>query len=150
MKLSPEYKDALQRVTMNLADEQLASFRSISTRVFEQDAFHLYPGIIPHQVITSENYWKWTKCGGGKVVTVEGLRIRMFKLVPSAGARNATVKCPDYKLWMCHIYPSNTSSMTALWCVRGQAGFNLDINDYKFLAPFMSPVHAREIWGNSL
>ena len=51
------------------------------------------------------------------------------------------------KLWQMEITPENTSTITLLWCEKGPKTEEvLNLDDFHFLAPFMSIESANELW----
>ena len=147
-KLAPDYQRATEHLLHQLNTHQMASFKTMSPQVHREGAFSLFPGIIPARVIPSEPTWRWVKSKSKKEIAIHDMKIHITKLIPRTRnyQREVLDQSPNHTLWMYYIY-QNEEKQTALWCEKGTTP-ELDVNDFVFLAPFMSPEHVMEIWGD--
>lgn len=138
----------------------------------------LYDGNFTSASIPSGKGWKWNQAKRRqKIVDQEhNSTVIIIKLVPrvvasrSKKAKKPNIERPSMKLWQFLVsIPSFMGNpVTLLWCEKGMNGpeeqldtstlkkkneseeeVELNIEDYKFLAPFMSPDVAKELWPNA-
>lgn len=146
-KLSGQYDKAMEVLWSQVPLQSVTPFQAASSSVYTQGNFSLFPGVIPPRVIPREGSWRWTPVKSKKVVPFDHASVTICPLSPKVLHSQSTqdTVAPDFLLWMFHLFLPNQEPMTAIWCERGTAS-DLNVDDYKFLAQFMCPEVAAEIW----
>lgn len=115
--------------------------------------------------IPSGNGWRWNQAKRRYHITNDKLNLsfEILKLVPRRCVRSHLKTLPTLKLWQACICNKKTP-LTIFWCERGvdsmdiyqqqefvpESQESIEISDFLFLARFMHPSHAQQIWPNEL
>ena len=101
--------------------------------------------------IPSRPGWCWNQTKGRRTATLSDPKatIEFFKLMPRRSAQAPIKDLPTLKLWQYNIvFQGSTKPISMIWCEKGDdwVSKNLHLEDYEFLAEFMEPTVANELW----
>lgn len=147
----PEYKKALDVLIKVLNREVSAFIRfDVPEEIMNKDTVVFLEKNFNSKDIPSGCCWRWNQVKSRKFVwlNVETF-VEFFKLMPRPTKPGPKVK--PYKLWRYNVYEQRkyegkTILYRILWCERGIENEQIEIDDLKFLASFMDPMVANEIW----
>ena len=153
-KLQPAFEYALLVLDSKLIDATLPrGLHSVDGTIFEQGFFQLYRSTLRTGAqLPAGDDWKWNQTKGRKNAFLVGhnTRVTFKKLIPRPKSKETPTKLPPYKLWVFNLHHPTAGEFTAIWCECGKVSDKTQamptLEDYEFLAEFMSPEDAIQLW----
>ena len=149
--LPPEFKKAFKvfSKTLKSVDNGIIPTGKLTKEVWSQSGNLVHVDKRPRiREIPSGNGWRWNQAKKRYTVTCEvnGNPVEIMKLVPRKTVNTPLIKLPKLKIFqLC----DEITSFTTFWCEKGADSdptLDLDVSDYSFLAEFMNPSEAIDIW----
>lgn len=147
--LPPEYKFALNVIDKYLSRNCKLSFlNKMSEDVMEEGNISILKKKFKSREIPAGTNWRWNQVKSRKIVQLPAsdVRAEFFKLMPRKINRNGILPSFSCKLWQFNIIDIEGNVLfRVLWCEKGKKT-QFDLDDYTFLASFMEPHLANELW----
>jgi len=151
--MSPEFNQALS-ILLSSLNNSLDLQETISGDCVLQGSVQFIQNTFASKHIPSSGNWRWNQAKPRKTVYIPEGQVTFFKLTPRKyHPHDGPV--PSYKLWKFCIKMKNGAVFYCLWCEKGPVESTSDIQevtlqDFSFLAPFMSPNTAADLWPSSV
>uniref|UniRef100_A0A7S4HIC6 Uncharacterized protein n=1 Tax=Vannella robusta TaxID=1487602 RepID=A0A7S4HIC6_9EUKA len=152
--LSPEFNKALSKLLTSM-NTSYQIVESIWDGCVYQGNLQFIQTAFSSKTIPSSGNWRWNQAKSRKTVHIPGGQVTFFKLSPrKLHYCDATV--PSYKLWKFCITLRDSYMFYCLWCEKGPTNAEVErrfgthqevsLQDFRFLASFMSPNVVSELW----
>jgi len=148
-KLTPEQQDALDFFTTNLPRIKTHEIAEKHTheeiQVFKQSKIKL-------SSIPSGSFWHWNQTKQKQIVDIEqhNVTVQFRKLIPRKKCIQDPTPLPELRLWhFTFTDPQDDIPIHVLWYQRGYNEHEpqaLELENYSFLAAFMTPSDAQQFW----
>ena len=166
-KLQPEYARALGVLDANLDKLHPSPVTQLSEKIWQQNNIAMFYGAFAAKHIPSGDLWRWNQTRSRKKTFIphRNTSVEIVKLIPrKRKVETPSSHVPVYKLWML-VLSSHYSTATVIWCEKGANSTffelprmheakqeistqqnGLCLQDYAFLADFMTPEDAKMFW----
>mmetsp|Transcript_1300 Transcript_1300/g.1678 ORF Transcript_1300/g.1678 Transcript_1300/m.1678 type:complete len:186 (-) Transcript_1300:25-582(-) len=168
MNMQVQSVDKIQPEHLRVVDVLLTAISSgitlschITADVWKESNINIFNHPLLAKDIPSCDIWRWNQTKSRKTLTLptHDLTITLHKLIPRKRRQDITQTVPNHKLWYCVLrYSTSKPSMYILWCERGHTQTRtesteetnsedeVNVQDYSFLAEFMEPTQASQLW----
>ena len=175
LPIPPEFNRAVSNIHKSFINFKCGEYSTCVQTTKEiwlrSNNFSFFNDILKVKQIPSESGWRWNQAKG-RISFINDdkiIKIDLAKLVPRKIPKRSESLVPSMKIWHA-IVTNNNSKFTVLWCERGydikltsktklkstitpkpiqiMEEDNLNIDDYKFLAPYMDLESAVDLWPN--
>ena len=154
--LPPEYHNALETLLWAL-DNAYEILDNLTKHCVYEGNLEFFGNTSKARDIPSPDCWRWNQAKSRKTVSITGGQVTFFKLAPRKTHQNSDIALPRLKIWKYCIKLNNREVFYCLWCEKGfktppnqnytyNALNTLSLQDFQFLAPFMDPDSAAELW----
>ena len=153
--LPQEFTQALFAFDQFYSDLSVKSYSSLSQDIWmESGNIGLFKGGFKVGAIPTDDGWMWNQSKRKKRIQLKenNVVIEMSKLVPRRKKHSHIDKLPKYKIWIFKVIPpfcTIDNPDIVIWCERGKDVIDtLSLEDFTFLAEFMSPKEAKLLFGD--
>ena len=152
---APEVKRALKIIDQeieNVSSINFIHYEELTQQVWENSGRITIIQSLPKiKQIPSEKGWRWNQSKGR--ISIEkmdrpSVSIDLMKLVPRKVVRSHLESVPSLKLWEANVYEFGKFKYTVFWCEKGARPGDLQLEDFSFLAKWMDPNRAQQLWPN--
>ena len=155
MSLTPEYRNALN-VIDNAISLQLftSSGYEIPSNLMLEGSIFLIKRDFKSRNIPSGKHWRWNqvKSRFQALLPKSKVMVEFYKLTPRSIIKTQKIPRSPYKIWRFDVFDSSRSNVKyrMIWCEKGiKDNDTIFLEDLQFLAHFMDPNVAKEIWPNN-
>eukprot|EP00012_Vannella_robusta_P007261 CAMPEP_0206199104 /NCGR_PEP_ID=MMETSP0166-20121206/10057_1 /ASSEMBLY_ACC=CAM_ASM_000260 /TAXON_ID=95228 /ORGANISM="Vannella robusta, Strain DIVA3 518/3/11/1/6" /LENGTH=156 /DNA_ID=CAMNT_0053617131 /DNA_START=140 /DNA_END=607 /DNA_ORIENTATION=+ len=152
--LQPEHIRALDKLVEHFDSTTPGTRNTISSKVWEEGAFLVINEVVAAKHIPCGRTWRWNQTKSRKTAKAieQNVTVNFHKLIPRKKRNAMDAEIPTFKLWWYEIVIPGKETHYALWCERGieySRGVReceMHVSQFSFLAEFMDPETAADIW----
>ena len=150
-RLQPEYRSAFRAMVEGVCLPDVRNYPSstLLPDIYQHNSIQYHRGELKPSHIPGGPGWRWNQSKGKQHVKLSHGRACLTKAIPRWRSASLSGKAPSYKMWICVFYLQDHTVGSITWCERGlepSPMSELRLEDYEFLAPWMPPRVAHELW----